>query len=223
MWRPKLTALNKNGNKNLIHKIMNVDELKNIWKNDMYSLEKRVQINEEKLKNLEFNKAQSSFDKFLKISITGKNMALVYAALSTVMIYALRESPLYLVLLFVASALMVFSYFQHSTLKTIDYGKLSILDLQKAISKFRIHTAKTAVYDISIVAIWVVFTGLAFVKWIKGWDVFENPEQLLQNGILFGVLLLGLVVGSKYIYADYDKKLKENENDLERLNAYGNN
>ena len=120
MWRPKLTALNKNGNKNLIHKIMNVDELKNIWKNDMYSLEKRVQINEEKLKNLEFNKAQSSFDKFLKISITGKNMALVYAALSTVMMYVLRESPLYLGLLFVASALMVFSYFQHSTLKKMD-------------------------------------------------------------------------------------------------------
>ncbi|RXG14326.1 hypothetical protein DSM03_101444 [Leeuwenhoekiella aestuarii] len=201
---------------------MNVDELKNIWKNDMNSLEKRVQINEEKLKNVEFNKAQSSFDKFLKISIAGKNMALVYAALSVVMMVVLRESPLYLGLLFVASALMVFSYFQHSTLKKIDYGKLSILDLQKAISKFRIHTAKTAIYDISIVAIWVVFTGLSFVKWKKGWDVFENSDQLLENGILFGVLLLLLVLGSKYIYADYDKKLKENENDLERLNAYGN-
>ncbi|MFD2825824.1 hypothetical protein ACFSYG_05030 [Leeuwenhoekiella polynyae] len=202
---------------------MNVDELKNIWKNDMNNLERRVKVNEEKLKKLEFNKAQSSFDKFLKISIAGKNMALVYAALSVVMMVVLRESPLYLGLLFVASALMVFSYFQHSTLKKIDYGKLSILDLQKAISKFRIHTAKTAIYDISIVAIWVVFTGLGFVKWKKGWDVFENREQLLENGILFGILLLLLVVGSKYIYADYDKKLKENENDLERLNTYETN
>ena len=203
--------------------IMNVDDIKNIWNNDMKALESRVRINEDRIKQLEFNKAQSSFDKFLKISLAGKNMALLYAAASVALMYLVRDSSLYIVMLAVGAGLMVFSFFQHSVLKKIDYASLSIIELQKAIHTFRKHTARTAVYDITIVAVWMITAGLAFMKWAKGFDVFENSSELGYSVITVGVLVLLMVIFSKHIYKDYDVKLKESEDNLVSITSYEKN
>jgi hypothetical protein len=72
MCLQKLTELKISGSKNfhqLKTKIMDIDEMKNIWKEDMNALESRIQINEKKIKELEFNRATTTFDKFLKISL----------------------------------------------------------------------------------------------------------------------------------------------------------
>lgn len=202
---------------------MNVDDIKNIWQKDMNVLEARVKINEDKIKQLEFNRAQSSFDKFLKISLAGKNMALFYAAGSVALMYLVRDAPLYIVLLAIGGGLMVFSFFQHSILKKIDYASLSIVELQKAIYTFRKHTARTAVYDMTIVAVWMVTAGLAFMKWFKGFDIFENPSELGTSGIVVTVLLLLMIGFSKHIYKDYDVKLKESEASLAAITKFEEN
>ena len=202
---------------------MNVDDIKNIWQKDMTALETRVSVNEDKIKQLEFNKAQSSFDKFLKISLAGKNMALIYAAGSVALMYLVRDAPLYIVLLAVGAGLMIFSFFQHRVLKKIDYASLSIVELQKAIHTFRKHTARTAVYDMTIVAVWMVTAGLAFMKWSKGFDIFENPSELGISGIVVAVLILLMVGFSKRIYQDYNVKLKESEDNLASISNYEKN
>lgn len=199
---------------------MNIDDIKNIWKEDMNALEKRVKINEEKINKLEFNKAKTGFDQLLKISIAGKNMALVYAFISLCMIYFVKESTPYIIMLLVASGAMIFSYFQHSVLKKIDYGRLSIIQLQKEIAKFRIHTSRTAIYDMSIVAVWLCIAGLSFLKWMNGFDVFQTPEKMGTSVIVFGSMLFVIVFFSKAIYKDYDKKLKKHEADLDVLTTY---
>jgi len=201
---------------------MNVDDIKNIWKDDMGQLETRVKINEDKIEQLTFNKAQSSFDKFLKISLAGKNMALVYAGVSIAIMYLVRESPLYILLLAIGAGLMIFSFFQHNVLKKIDYASLTIIALQKEIQKFRIHTARTAIYDMAIVSVWIVTVSLAFLKWSKGYDILENPSQLGNSAIFVGIILLGLIFFSKHIYKDYDKKLKESEENLVTISQFEN-
>jgi hypothetical protein len=199
---------------------MNVDDIKNIWQEDMDALEKRVQINEEKIKKLEFNKAKTGFDQLLKISIAGKNMALVYAFASLCLIYTVRDSFPYIMMLLVASGAMIFSYFQHSVLKKIDYGRLSLILLQKEIAKFRIHTSRTAIYDMSIVAVWFCIAGLSFLKWMNGFDIFQTPEKLSHSAIVLGIILFVIVFFSKAIYKDYDTKLKKYEADLDVLTTY---
>ncbi|NER18098.1 hypothetical protein [Spongiivirga citrea] len=193
---------------------MNIDEIKSIWKKDMEILEKRVKLNEEKIKTLEFNKAKTGFDELLKISIAGKNMAIMYAIISLIMIFLVTDSLPYMLMLLVASGAMVFSYFQHRVLKKVDYGKLSLIDLQKEIIKFRMHTARTGIYDLSIVVIWLVATGLAFVKFLIGFDVFHLQENTTQPFIIFGIVLLVLIIFTKMIYGYYDKRLKKYEDDL---------
>jgi len=196
---------------------MNVDDIKNIWQKDMNALETRVRINEDKIKQLEFNKAQSSFDKFLKISLAGKNMALVYAAGAVGLMYLVRDAPLYIALLAIAAGLMVFSYIQHSVLKKIEYASLSIVELQKAIYTFRMHTARTAIYDMTIVTVWLVTAVLAFMKWSKDIDIFKDPAGLGTTGLVLAAIVLLLVGFSKTIYRDYDVKLKESEESLQSI------
>lgn len=199
---------------------MNIDNIKTVWKNDMQSLEARVKINEDKIKKLEFNKAQSSFDKFLKISLAGKNMALIYALASIAMIYLVRDSWTYTSLLGAGAGLMIFSYFQHSVLKKIDYASLTIVELQKAIYKFRIHTQKTAVYDMTIVAVWMITVGLAYLKLIKNYDIFADPSKALIPGMTVVSVVLALIFVSKKIYKDYDVKLKESEDSLDAIKKF---
>ena len=141
-------------------------------------------INEEKIRTLEMSKAKTGFDQLLKISIAGKNMAMVYAVISLGMIYFVKDALPYILMLGVASAAMIFSYFQHRALKPLDYGKLSLIALQQEIAKFRVHTARTAIYDMSIVAIWLAAAGLAFIKWINGFDIFQLHQPLLSFLIL---------------------------------------
>ncbi|MDE0599378.1 hypothetical protein ACFO5T_02705 [Dokdonia genika] len=199
---------------------MNIDDIKNIWKEDMNQLEARVQFNENKIKQLELNKSQSSFNKFLNISLAGKNMALIYAIASLFLMYKLWGSAFYVGIVSIGAAAMIFSYIQHSPLKKLNIESLSIIALQKEVSKFRIHTAKTAVYDLSIVGIWMATVGVGFYAWTSG----GNHTLNLAKGIWISVAILTWFIvayfGSKFIYKDIDEKLKESENILANLSKY---
>jgi hypothetical protein len=217
MCLQKLTELKISGSKNfhqLKTKIMDIDEMKNIWKEDMNALESRIQINEKKIKELEFNKATTTFDKFLKISLAGKNMALVYALISFLLIIKLWQTPFIALIVGIGSAAMIFSYFQHSTLKKLDVTRLSLIDLQKEINKFRKHTAQTAVYDLSIVFIWMATIGIGLYQLISKSDIAYN----LKTGAIISIITLLWFslsyFGSKRIYRGIDIELTKSENEL---------
>jgi len=226
MCLQKLTELKISGSKNfhqLKTKIMDIDEMKNIWKEDMNALESRIQINEEKIKELEFNNATTTFDTFLKISLAGKNMALVYAFMSLLLIIKLWQTPFIALIVGIGSAAMIFSYFQHSTLKKLDVTILSLIDLQKEINKFRKHTAKTEVYDFTIVFVWIITLGIGLYQLCSE----NNAIDSSKIGVIISVAVLFWLAftyfGAKKIYRNIDVKLKESENELNNLNTYQNN
>jgi len=202
---------------------MDIDEMKNIWKEDMNALESRIQINEEKIKELEFNNATTTFDTFLKISLAGKNMALVYAFMSLLLIIKLWQTPFIALIVGIGSAAMIFSYFQHSTLKKLDVTILSLIDLQKEINKFRKHTAKTEVYDFTIVFVWIITLGIGLYQLCSE----NNAIDSSKIGVIISVAVLFWLAftyfGAKKIYRNIDVKLKESENELNNLNTYQNN
>jgi hypothetical protein len=193
---------------------MDIDEMKNIWKEDMNALESRIKINEKKIKEIEFNKATTTFDKFLKISLVGKNMALVYAFISFLLIIKLWQTPFITLILGMGAVAMIFSYFQHSTLKKLDVSRLSLIDLQKEINKFRKHTAKTAVYDLSIVSVWMATIGIGLYQLFSKSDIAFN----LKTGAMISIITLLWFslsfFGSKKIYRGIDMELTKIENEL---------
>lgn len=202
---------------------MNIDDIKNIWKQDMNTLEQRVLVNEKKIKKLELNRATTTFNKFLNISIAGKNMALIYALISVFIIYKIRYVPFFAIIVGIGAVAMVFSYFQHAPLKKLDLGSLGVVDLQKEIYKFRMHTAKTAIYDLTIVGVWMATVGLGLYQIISGKDAVYNLATASAIGFAILAWFVFAYFGSKYIYRDIDVKLKESEDGLEALKNYQDN
>lgn len=202
---------------------MNIDDIKNTWKKDMITLEQRVLVNEEKIRKLELNKTSTAFGKFLKVSLAGKNLALVYALLSVILMFKIKDSLLFVVIVGIGCAAMLFSYLQHGPIKKLDLGSLGVLELQQEIYKFRMHTAKTAVYDLTIVGIWMATAGLGFYQMISGHNSVYNFATATGIGVAISLWFAVAYFGSKYIYRDIDVKLKESEDGLEALKSYKQN
>lgn len=200
--------------------IMNIDDIKSIWKQDMNMIEDRVRVNEEKIKELELHKATSTFDKFLKISLAGKNMALIYALVSIFLMYKVWDASFYAVIVGLGAIAMIFSYFQHSPLKKLDLGNLSIIDLQKEIYRFRMHTARTAIYDLTIVGIWMATAGIGFYQFTLGEADILNLTKIIGIGSAILIWFAIAYFGSKHIYKDIDGKLKESEDELKKITNY---
>ena len=141
-------------------------------------------------------------------------MALVYALISFLLIIKLWQTPFIALIVGIGSAAMIFSYFQHSTLKKLDLTRLSLIDLQKEINKFRKHTAQTAVYDLSIVFIWMATIGIGLYQLISKSDIAYN----LKTGAIISIITLLWFslsyFGSKRIYRGIDIELTKSENEL---------
>ncbi|WP_405605955.1 hypothetical protein [Polaribacter sp. Asnod1-A03] len=199
---------------------MNIDEIKTVWKKDMNALESRIKINETKIKELEFNKATTTFDKFLKISLFGKNMALVYALISLLLIIKLWQTPVIAIIVGIGLLSMIFSYFQHSSLKKLDLTNFSLLALQKEISKFRKHTAETAIYDFTIIFIWMTTLGIGIYQLISKNNIIDSFKTgiVLSTAILFWFVFA--YFGGKKIYKNIDIELKSSEYELNSLKMY---
>lgn len=196
---------------------MNVDDIKNIWKEDMQALESRLAVREDQVKQLEFNKVQTSFEKLSNTSQVGKNMTWLYALVSVFVMCNIFDAPIYAVIVGLGALAMVFSYFQHRPLTKLDVGRLSVLELQKELLKFKTHTAGTALFDKGILFFWVLTAGLGFYRLVFGGGAFSfthsNPAVIGILAVLFVFWLITLVsviiVASKNVYGNIDKELNQ--------------
>ncbi|MFN9999284.1 MAG: hypothetical protein ACK52X_06660, partial [bacterium] len=144
---------------------MELDDLKNIWLKEKMELESRIVLNENLVKELTF-KSKSSFDKLIKTAILGRNLALVYMIISIILASKVFYEFEYSIPALIGAGAMLFSFFQHISLKRPDFNKMSTIELQKAICQFRIHTSKFSKYDISIVCLWFLTVVPIYFKYI---------------------------------------------------------
>lgn len=94
---------------------------------------------------------------------------------------------------------------------------MNTIELQKSISRFRIHIAKHAKYDTIIVGLWFLTLLPPYLKLVLKLQI--SYVQLIP--IL--ILIIGLtIVFSKGIYKKWDKKLKEYEEQLQQVIDFEN-
>ena len=196
---------------------MELEELKSLWKEENIRLENKVKINFDLLKNMTMEKSTSSFKILLQFAIVGKYLAIVYGVASLYFTYLLLNDLKYSIPGFIGSLLMFYSFYLHRSLKQPSYEKLSIVELQKVIFNFRIHTANMTKYDLLIVAIWILTIYPMFLKINYNINFYSSSVTLSFTS--FMMILLGLLWGISTIYF-YKKallKLKASELDLKKI------
>lgn len=202
---------------------MELDDFKALWTKEQKELEDRLVINEDLLRQITADNSKSKFSKHLKVSILGRNLAIVYMLMSMFFAYLIIEEYQYSIPAIVGGLAMLFSFMQHQSLKHPDFSSMTTLELQKTISKFRLHTSSFSKYDISILLFWHITIFPAMLKGSFNISVYDNWKNI--GVFLFGILVLILVtlLFSKKIYKKIDSELAESTKQLELIRQFEEN
>lgn len=198
-------------------KNMELDELKNLWKEDNRKLEVRIELNENLLRKMNMEKAVGEFDTLIKRSILGRNLALVYGSISFLMSAFLISEFEFSIPCIIGGLAMFWSFIDHLSIRKPDYYRIPIIELQKSISKFRIHSSTTAKYDISIVSLWLLTLAPVYIRVIFHKSIYSN---MIALSIFIGtsiILIIITIAFSKSIYAKYERVLKKSESYLNEI------
>ncbi|HEY5749221.1 MAG TPA: hypothetical protein VIU12_24300 [Chryseolinea sp.] len=197
---------------------MELNELKALWDEDAKKLNDRISINEKIIGEMPLDKVVSGFLVFLNISVWGRNLALVYSLISVVCALSVLGEYQYSIPLFIGAAAMLWSFVQHLSIEEPkDYFKISIVEFQKSICRFRMHTANSKKYDTSIVIVWLLTLMPFGLRKIFGIDLYSNTPYLITLVVFDFVAIFLTVLFSQYVYRLYDRELKEAESHLTEI------
>jgi len=199
---------------------MELSELKKIWKMENKNIVSRIELNEKRIHEITIQNSKNKFEKHLNISILGKNLALVYFLISICFAALVLNDLIYSVPALIGGLAMLFSFFQHRSLKKVNYNSMSIIELQKTIHRFRIHTLKYSKYDMGIVALWIVTLFPIYLKLFFKVSVFSNQKHfIIYSLVILGVILLINMFASS-IYKKIYMELSEAEVKLNEIKDF---
>jgi len=194
---------------------MEIEELKQIWKQENLKIEEKMRLNEKMLLNLQKEKSIDSFEKHLTVAIWGKNLAFVYFVISMLLSGMVFNRIELCIPGFIGGFLMLWSFYSHSSIHRPDYNQMSVIELQKFIYQFRIHMDNSKKYDFAVVFIWMITLYPIYLHFVFKKELYQDSQLLLWSAIFIIILIpLFFAVNSK-MYKKIDVKLKESE---ERLN-----
>ena len=199
---------------------MKLDDFKAVWSKEQKELESRLVLNERLIKQITLEKSQEKFHQLLGISILGRNLALVYMIISMACAYWVIGELEYSIPAIIGGLAMLFSFIQHRHLKQPDFIGMNTIELQKAISQFRIHTSKYSKYDVLIVLLWFITLFPILLKKVNEFSIFGS----LTNGLIYlsaviVFVFLSLLFSDK-MYKKIDSELEENTLQLDLLNQF---
>lgn len=200
---------------------MDLKEYKEVWKKEQNELVSRIDVNEKKISELEFEKSKNEFGKYMSISIMGRNFALIYFMISIFLASKVFNDLLYSIPAFIGGFAMLFSFFQHLPLKKPDYSLMTIIELQKTINSFRIHTLKYSKFDSAIVVLWFLTLIPVLLKLFFKISIITNLNQLIIYSL---IVIFGIIILIKFlpfsIYKKWDLELKNAEKQLNEVREF---
>ena len=199
---------------------MELEEMKNMWKEEDQKLENKIEINEKLINRMKMSTTVLEFDKLISRSILGRNLALVLCATSIFASSIVIDEFEYSIPVIISSMAMLWSFVDHLSITKPDYSRISLIEFQKSICHFRIHTAKTAKYDIAIGLLWFITFIPLNVKLIFKTSIYSNPKYLAIFCLFSFVFGIFQVASNRKIYAMYNQKLTEAEADIEKIIAF---
>jgi hypothetical protein len=201
---------------------MELDELKNLWRAEDKNLDNKIKLNEKLLMKMNMEKATGEVDKIIETSMAGRNMALVYCFISTGMAIFMIDAIAYSIPAMLGGLAMLWSFISHLSIKKFDYEN-PIVQIQKEICTFRVHTAATAKYDMLVVALWMLTIVPVILKVVFNMSVYNDHKGLAVFYFIASIPLMIIIVLSRKLYAENDRSLKKAESYLAELIEFETN
>ena len=195
---------------------MELDELKNIWKEEDKHLNSKIKLDENLLIKMNMDNTTGEFNKILHLSLLGRNMALIYCLISIGMAILIIEEIEFSLPAIVGGLAMLGSFVSHLSIEKPNYMG-SLVQLQKTICKFRIHTAAHAKYDMAIVVLWMLTFYPIFFRYIFNKSIYSDLKSLSILCLILVVVLTVIIALSRKMYKENDQKLKNAESYLAKL------
>jgi|TARA_B110001469_G_C9602661_1_gene299463 hypothetical protein len=199
---------------------MELNELKEIWQNEQNKLLTRLEINEKRVNEITVHNSKNKLEKYINISIVGRNLALLYFIISIWFASKVLNDLLYSLPAIFGGLAMLFSFFQHISLKKANYSSMNIVELQKTIHKFRIHTLKYSKFDKGIVGLWLLTLSPIYLKLFFKISIFSNQNHF----VIFILITIGISLLVKIfpfdIYKKWDLELNEAEIKLNEIKDF---
>jgi len=200
---------------------MELDDLKALWREDFDNLQSSLALNKQMISESTLKKSMTQYEKHRKMSIAGRNMALIYATISIVYAIYLFTNPIYSIPLLIGAAAMIYSFTQHLAIESkVDYNEHSIIELQRRIQRFRIHTAKHKKYDGGIVLIWLLTLAPPFLFHLRGFNVYGSLSNFFTFAGIALAIFLVLGLGVNKLYQVIDDELYDAEGSLEEIEMF---
>lgn len=194
--------------------------MKSLWQQENNRLQNKLQVNERLLKKITLETSITDFDKLFKISDLGRKLALCYGIISFVFAMLALEFYLYSIPAMLGGLAMLWSFYMHLPLEKPQFEDISIMELQKSISRFRIHTAKCKMYDISIVIFWILTLIPVFLLKAYGIAVYATSHGAFTFILAAFVIIVLVSLLGIYGYKKYNVTLKKSEAVLDELIAF---
>jgi len=201
---------------------MELDELKNIWKEEDKNLDSKIKLNENLLIKMNMENTTGEFKKLLSQSLLGRNLALVYCFISIVMAILMIEEIAYSIPAILGGLAMLWSFISHLSIEKPNH-KVSIVQLQKTICNFRVHMAANAKYDMAIVALWLLTLAPICLKYVYNISLYSDLKALSIFCLISVVVLTLIIAFSRKTYKEYDQKLKNAAANLSELIEFEKN
>jgi hypothetical protein len=199
---------------------MELSELKEIWESEQKKRLHRIKINEKRVNEITVYNSKNKLEKYINISIIGRNLALLYFIISIGFASKVLNDLLYSLPAIIGGFAMLFSFFQHISLKKADYGSMNVVELQKTIHKFRIHTLRYAKFDKGIVALWLFTLSPIYLKLFFQISIFSNQNHFIVFIFIAVVISILITVFPFDIYKKWDLELNEAEIKLNDIKEF---
>ncbi len=202
---------------------MELDELKMAWAEETKRLEARVLLNEKAVRDMKVEKMIGQFEKLLGLSLMGRALAFIYFIISVSLAAQVRSEFAYSLPALAAGLAMLLSYISHLSIRKPEYDKISVVELQKKVCEFRLHTASHARYDIAIVNFWLITLVPVSLKAWFNISIYSNLYYTLAfvgGGIL---LVIWQLYSSRKIYRKYHDELTAVESELSTISGFEQN
>ena len=98
---------------------MELNDLKEIWKTEHKNLLNKLEINEKRLNEITIQNSKNKLEKYVNISIIGRNLALLYFIISIWFASKVLNEIYYSIPAIIGGIAMLFSFFQHISLKRL--------------------------------------------------------------------------------------------------------